>query len=996
MKAERERGGAGAARRGGFTQSNSGELDPEEVWTEPQAQILGRLGTTAAGLGSSEVRVRLATCGLNNAATVKRSPLWLQFLVRFRNPLIIILLVASAVSAASGDVASFVIIVVIVILSITLDFVQEVRAQNAVEALRRSVAVQATVRRDGASLSVPIDQLVPGDIVELIAGDLVPANSRLLESRDLFINQALLTGEPYPSEKLASDAAVGAENPAGASNAVFAGTSVISGTATIVVCRTGRMTALGHLATSLAEKPPATAFAVGIHRFGMLIMRFTVLMVLFVLVVNIFFNRPMLESLMFAVALAVGLTPELLPMVVTVTLARSAMQMAKRKVIVKRLSAIHDLGAVDVLCTDKTGTLTEAAIKLVRAIDGHGHESKAAFSYAYVNSQFESGMKSPLDDAILGAQPFDIAGWRKIDEVPFDFERRRVSVLVEHEAKHRLIVKGAPEDLLRLAGWYEDADGRELPLDSKTRRLFEGTLDALGAEGFRALGIATRLVDVTHETAAISDEADLVFAGFAVFLDPPKATAGATIRSMADAGISVKVLTGDNELVTRHVFSEIGVPVTGVLTGDGLEQLTEEALIGQLPRVNLFCRVNPQQKHRVLLALKRVGHVVGFLGDGINDAPALHAADVGISVDGAADVARAAADLILLEHDLSVVREAVIAGRNTVQNVSKYVLMGASSNFGNMFSMAGAALILPFLPMLPIQILLNNLIYNVSEIAIPFDHVDPEAVVGPVKWDVKLVERFMLVFGPVSSIFDFLTFYALLHLFGAGDALFQTGWFIEFDDDPDTRCFLYPDAAVVLPEQAVPVPGGHEPCSGRRCDRLAASSVGPLVWVRAATAALLRLSDRRDGGVSNFGRNYEILLLPCFGTRAAIDQGADTAPRTRPGQRLAVTAGRLSATRRLRGARSQLQPRPSPAARSGWQGAPGGPRQCCHPAKEDRLHSTSRRRSGTGGSPGRSPNLGKPPDTPCQAAAPRPPHGTCARRRRSVSRRPEPCPRYPS
>jgi P-type Mg2+ transporter len=757
----------------------SGEPGPEQVWQEPTDRLLVRLKTKAAGLETPEVQSRLATYGANDAATVKRSPLWLQFLARFSNPLIIILLIASAVSAATGDVASFVIIFCIVMLSIIFDFVQEVRAQNAVEALRQSVAVLATVRRDGTRSSVPIHQLVPGDIVELIAGDLVPADSRLLESRDLYVNQALLTGESFPAEKRVSDSASGAQDPAGASNAVFAGTSVISGTATILICRTGGRTALGHLATSLAEKPPATAFTIGIRRFGILIMRFTVLMVLFVLVVNIVFARPMLESLMFAVALAVGLTPELLPMIVTVTLARSAMQMASRKVIVKRLSAIHDLGAMNVLCTDKTGTLTEATIKLMRVIDGHNVESAHAYSYAYVNSQFESGMKSPLDEAILAAHPFDMTAFRKIDEVPFDFERRRVSVLVEHAGKRRLIVKGSPEDLLRLSGSYQDADGVEKPLDTATRSAFQATLDGLGAQGFRALGIASRLVDVSHQSAAIADEADLVFAGFAVFLDPPKASAGATIRAMAEAGITVKVLTGDNELVSRHVFAEIGVPVLGVLTGDALERLSEEALIGQLPRVNLYCRVNPQQKLRILLALKRLDNVVGFMGDGINDAPALHAADVGISVDGAADVARAAADLILLQHDLSVVREAVTAGRATVQNVSKYVLMGASSNFGNMFSMAGATLILPFLPMLPIQILLNNLIYNVSEIAIPFDGVDPEAVVGPVKWDIKLIERFMMVFGPVSSIFDFITFYVMLVFFGAGEALFQTGWFIE-------------------------------------------------------------------------------------------------------------------------------------------------------------------------------------------------------------------------
>jgi Mg2+-importing ATPase len=717
--------------------------------------------------------------GPNDAAAVKRSPLWLQFLARFRNPLVIILLVASGLSAATGDTASFVIIATIVTMSITLDFIQETRAQNAVEALRRSVAVHATVRRDGISVSLPIDQLVPGDVVELIAGDLVPADSRLLESRDLYVNQALLTGEPYPAEKHGGDIASGSENPAGASNAVFAGTSVISGTAAIVICRTGRRTALGNLATSLAEKPPATDFSVGIRRFGMLIMRFTVLMVLFVLAVNMFFHRPLLESLMFALALSVGLTPELLPMIVTITLARSAIGLSKRKVIVKRLSAIHDLGAMNVLCTDKTGTLTEATIKLVQTIDGRGSESVSAYSYAYVNSRFESGMKSPLDEAILSAHPFDMAAWKKIDEVPFDFERRRVSVLVEHAAKRRLIVKGAPEDLLRLSTRYEDATGAEQPLDAETRKAFEATLDGLGAQGFRALGIATRTVDASHNTAAIPDESDLVFSGFAVFLDPPKASAGATIKAMSAAGVSVKVLTGDNELVARHVFKEIGVPVTGVLTGDALNHLSDDALLGQLPQVNLFCRVNPQQKHRVLLALKRLGHVVGFMGDGINDAPALHAADVGISVDGAADVAREAADLILLEHDLSVVNEAMVGGRAAVQNVSKYVLMGSSSNFGNMFSMAGAALFLPFLPMLPIQILLNNLLYDVSEIAIPFDDVDGETTAKPIRWDVKLIEWFMLVFGPVSSVFDFVTFYALLYFFGAGAALFQTGWFIE-------------------------------------------------------------------------------------------------------------------------------------------------------------------------------------------------------------------------
>ena len=778
---------------------------------------------------------------------------YLQFLARFANPLIIILLLASALSAATGDVASFVIIAAIVLLSISLDFVQEMRAQDAVAALRRSVAVQVTVRRDGGRVSLPIDQLVPGDIVELIAGDLVPADSRLLESRDLYVNQALLTGEPYPAEKQASDIAPATDEPSGASNTVFAGTSVISGTATALVCRTGARTALGHLATSLAEKPPATAFAIGIRRFGMLIMRFTIFMILFVLVVNVSFHRPALESLMFAVALAVGLTPELLPMIVTVTLARSAMQMSKRRVIVKRLSALHDLGAMDMLCTDKTGTLTEAAIRLVRTVDGHGAENEQAWQLACINSQFESGMKSPLDEAIMAAHPFDMAGWRKIDEVPFDFERRRVSVLVEHEGSRLLIVKGAPEDVLRLSGRTAGQDGKVATLDEATRRAFEATLDGLGAQGFRALGVASRQVDAAHATAATSDEANLVFAGFAVFLDPPKASAGATIRAMAAAGVTVKVLTGDNERVSRHVFQEIGVPVTGVLTGEALTQLSEEALIGQVAKVNLFCRVNPQQKHRVLLALKRLGHVVGFMGDGINDAPALHAADVGISVDGAADVARAAADLILLDHDLSVVREAIVGGRGTVQNVSKYVLMGASSNFGNMFSMAGAALILPFLPMLPIQILLNNLIYNVSEIAIPFDNVDPESDHRPGGMG-READR--AVYAGVRTGQLDLRLPDLLCAAGAarrGGGVVPDGLVHRIDGHPGAGGVLHPHQAPVFPKPAGAVPGRDDGwrCDGR--DRAAAGAVGKLVRVRPAAAAVLRFPGRRHRRLPDTG-----------------------------------------------------------------------------------------------------------------------------------------------
>lgn len=754
------------------------------IWGAPAAELLARLKTDPTGLTTAEATARLRQYGPNDAATVRRVPRWLRFLNRFRNPLVIILLAASALSAAAGDIASFVIVVTIIGISLTLDFVQESRAEDAVEALRRSVAIRARARRDGAGIEIPVDQLVPGDIVELGAGDLIPADARILESRDLYLNQALLTGEPYPVEKQAADSLAATADFASATNALFAGTSVISGSAVAVIARTGKATALGALATSLAEKPPATAFELGVRRFGMLILRIAVLMVLFVLVVNISFHRPVLESLLFALALAVGLTPELLPMVLTVTLARAAVELARRKVIVKRLSAIHDVGAMDILCTDKTGTLTEAKIGLIGVIDGFGQPSPRAFAYAYLNSHFESGLKSPLDQAITATPPAapdfpDLAEWRKVDEVPFDFERRRVSVLAENTKERRIIVKGAPEELLKLCSHYATAAGEERSLDAAALATITATLDGLSADGKRSLAVATRRVPADHLSAATADETDLIFAGFAVFLDPPKASAAETIRTLAAAGVEVKVLTGDGEKVSRYVFAQLGLTVTGALTGEDLNHLSQEALLAQLPKTNLFCRVNPQQKLRVLLALKRLGHVVGYMGDGINDAPALHAADIGISVDGAADVAREAADLILLEHDLSVVRQAIIAGRRTVQNVAKYILMGSSSNFGNMFSMAGAALILPFLPMLPIQVLLNNLIYDMSQTTIPFDQVDDEAIAQPTRWDIRFIERFMLVFGPLSSLFDFITFYALFHIFAAGEALFQTGWFVE-------------------------------------------------------------------------------------------------------------------------------------------------------------------------------------------------------------------------
>jgi Mg2+-importing ATPase len=510
-------------------------------------------------------------------------------------------------------------------------------------------------------------------------------------------------------------------------------------------------------------------------------MRLTLLLVLFVLLINAYFQRPWLESFLFAVALAVGLTPELLPMVVSVTLARGALRMAEKKVIVKRLPAIHDLGSMDVLCTDKTGTLTEARIRLERHLDALGRDSQRVLELAYLNSYFETGLKSPLDDAILQhGNEVEVSGWQKIDEVPFDFERRRVSVLVDNGKIRLLVVKGALEDILRLSTHREGEGPNDLqPITEAARRRIQAQFEALGRDGFRVLGIAWKLEGNEHRHAIVSDETELVFAGFAAFLDPPKASAAPVLKELAEDGVAVKVVTGDNELVTQYVCARLGLPLTGVLTGAEISHMDDQALQARVEATNLFCRVTPAQKNRIILALKQRGHVVGYLGDGINDAPSLHSADVGLSVDSAVDVAKEAAALILLEHDLGVLHDGVLEGRRTFSNIMKYIMMGTSSNFGNMFSMAGASLVLPFLPMLPMQILLNNFLYDISEIPIPLDSVDADYLSRPRHWNMGFIRNFMVVVGPVSSLFDFLTFFILLRVLHADEALFHTGWFIE-------------------------------------------------------------------------------------------------------------------------------------------------------------------------------------------------------------------------
>lgn len=750
-----------------------------DVAVQPLDELLRSLDSTLAGLSTAAAAAKLDTLGPNRINVTAPKRLITAFLARFRNPLILVLLGAAAVSAFTGDVPSFVVITLIVAMSVVLDVVQEHRAENAAERLRDQVSLSATTLRDGRPQDISAASVVPGDVILLTAGDLVPADCRLIESRDLYANEALLTGEPYPAEKEVNAETAPQKAAAFPRNLVFMGTSIVSGTAKALVFATGRNAQLGSIAQSLQKAPPPTAFAMGIRDFGMMIVRLTVLLVFFTLLVNLLFHRPVLESFLFALALAVGLTPELLPMVVSVTLAHGALRMSRKSVIVKRLSAIHDLGGMDVLCSDKTGTLTEARIKLVRKVDLNGRESAAVLRLGQINAAFETGLKSPLDDAILDDPSPDLSTWRKIDEVPFDFERRRVSVLVEGDGRRLLVVKGAPEDVLLLAADYERPDLSPAPIDAAARAAAAATFDALGAEGFRVLGVAWKTVEMDRRQANVGDEAGLTFAGFLAFLDPPKAHAQEALGALAELGISVKVVTGDNEQVTRHVCRELGLAITGTLTGPALDTLNDEALAARLDSISLFCRVTPAQKSRVIRALRRKGHVVGYLGDGINDAPSLHAADIGFSVDTAVDVAKEAACMILLRKDLDVLAEGVREGRRTFANILKYIMMGTSSNFGNMFSMAGGVLLLPFLPMLPIQILLNNLLYDLSETAIPLDRVDDAMMARPRRWDLTVVRKFMFVLGPLSSVFDFIVFGLLLRVFRVDEALFHTSWFVE-------------------------------------------------------------------------------------------------------------------------------------------------------------------------------------------------------------------------
>lgn len=729
------------------------------------------------GLTSEEAAARLLEHGPNEPAPVSRASVVREFAILLLNPLVSILLVASLASFLLRDATDATIILVIVLLSAAINFAQTYRSRRSIEKLRENVTPTATVLRDGNWCEIARRSVVPGDLTRLCAGDLVPADGELIESRDLYVQQAALTGESLPAEKNAgSDGVARLEDPEN-QRAVFLGTSVVSGTGLMVVQKTGTQTVFGQIAKRLVGRPDETEFDRSLRRFGLLIMRTVFFLVLFILATRVALHRDAFESLVFAVALAVGLTPEFLPMISSVTLARGAMRMAQEQVVVKHLSAIQNFGTVDVLCSDKTGTLTTGQMTLVSSVNCFGAQSDLPLTLAYLNAEFESGVRSPLDTAILYTKHRSFDVYTKCDELPFDFERRRVSVILEHKFGQILIAKGAPEGILSICTEHE-SEGQQSPVDGDTERRARETFHSLSEQGLRVLAVAYR--EVGHQGAfTLADESSLVLAGFVTFADPASPDAKDSISALKRDGVNVKILTGDNELVARHVCEQVGLPDPSILVGDEIEKMTEPALQHAAEETTVFARVSPMQKYRIIHALKHRNHVVGFLGDGINDAPSLRAADVGISVASAVDVAREAADIILLKPGLNTLHKGILEGRRASANVLKYLLMGTSSNFGNMFSMAAASLFLPFLPMLPTQILLNNFLYDTAQITIPSDNVDDAYIREPRRWDMHLIRNFMIFIGPISSIYDFLTFYVLLRYFHAKQAEFHTGWFVE-------------------------------------------------------------------------------------------------------------------------------------------------------------------------------------------------------------------------
>ena len=760
--------------------------------------ILGRLGVSETGLSATQVQQRRSEYGENRIAHERPEPLALQVLRRLVNPLNVLLLALAVVSLAMGDSRAALIIFVMVALSLTLAIVQERRSSRAAERLRAMVHTTATAIRaaeEGMStagaqqtVEIPIEELVPGDIVRLSAGDMIPADLRLVAAKDLFVNQASLTGESLPVEKHAAPAGdAAAVDVTAMSSICFMGTTVVSGSATGVVVLTGRRAYFGGLAATIAGERVPTSFDKGVNRFAWLMLRFILVMAPLVFIINGLTKGDWVQALLFATAVAVGLTPEMLPMIVTVNLAKGALAMSRRKVVVKRLSAIQNFGAMDVLCTDKTGTLTQDRVILQKALDLEGSDSREVLEYAYLNSYYQSGLRNLLDVAVLHhAQSRELEttahAYRKFDEVPFDFERRRMSVALEGGGRRLLVCKGAVEEVFA-ASSRGRAAGESFALDDSHLAALRASVDALNADGFRVIAVAVKDLPADQHICSLSDESGLLLVGYIAFLDPPKESAARAIAALARHGVAVKVLTGDNEAITRKICREVGLTADRVVTGVELEGVTEAELAALIEGTQIFARLSPTQKATVIARLQRNGHVVGFLGDGINDGAALKIADVGISVDSAVDIAKESADLILLEKSLLVLDDGVMEGRKVFGNVIKYIRMGASSNFGNMLSVIGASAWLPFLPMAPVQVLANNLLYDFSQTAIPTDGVDEEYLARPRRWEIGNIGRFMIMIGPISSLFDYATYLTMYFLFGARTpaqaALFQTGWFVE-------------------------------------------------------------------------------------------------------------------------------------------------------------------------------------------------------------------------
>jgi len=746
-------------------------------WSTDNDALLASLKSNPSGLTIEETHRRIQIVGLNELAKNESLSLFKRLLSKFNNPLIILLLIAGAMSAALGQVSDFIIIFIITLISVALDTFQEHAAQTAADKLRKSVSLTATVLHDGIKKEVAFARIVPGDIVFLSTGDIVPADGKLLTSEHLMIDQSTLTGESYPQHKK-FEAPV--DPKAGVSqrvNCAFMGTYVVSGEGLMLVVGTGQKTELGQIAQSLVGVRVKTDFEKGLSAYGYLLIKLVLILSPFVFISHVLLDRDILGSLLFIFALAVGFAPELLPLIVTINLSKGALRMSKKGVIVKYLPAIENLGSMDVLCTDKTGTLTENAIKLLLYEDVHGQTNQDVLHFGYLVSAFQSSVDNPIEHATIERGKETVSSFKKLFEIPFDFYRKRMSVVLEHAHKPVLITKGAPESILLHCRHVKDAGTIKVLTEDMKKKLHR-RLTTLATSGFRVIAVAYRDIN-RKKNYEPTDESELTFVGLMAFLDPPKKSVKQALQLLEDRGVTVKILTGDSELVTKKVCEELSLPVTGILIGSDIERLDDVALGRVAETTTIFARLTPESKKRVIEALRKNGHVVGYLGDGVNDAPSLRAGDIGISVNNAVDIAKESADLILLHKDLHVLSEGVYEGRKTFANVMKYIKMGTSSNFGNMVSVAVASVFLPFLPMLPTQILLNDLLYDVSQLFLASDTVDHAEILKPKKWDIRTIRRFMFVFGPISSVFDCITFVILYLFLRATPQLFQTGWFLE-------------------------------------------------------------------------------------------------------------------------------------------------------------------------------------------------------------------------